>query len=187
MKPEYLAWLVQAEPGWEPASLPFLALKDTFVSGDSSARRLLVKYYRCQQEAGLCAKILFGPEAQGPPGHAHGGGMAAILDESMGGVAWLAGYPVVAAQLNVTFGNMLPVETPALVRAEITSVIGRKVYTKATLTDRERDIEYCRSTGLFIALDEKQVASMPHEAAEIVAKALASSQPNRNLRTDPQP
>ncbi len=173
MKTDDLRWLETAEPGWRPASLPFLALKDTFVSGDDSGRRLQVRYYHCGGERSLCAKILFGPLSQGPPGHAHGGGMAAILDEAMGGAAWLAGYPVVAAQLNITFVNMLPLGTPALVRAEVTGIEGRKILTRASLTDSAGEVEFSRGTGLFISLDQEQVDRMPREAAEIVAQALA--------------
>ncbi len=172
MKPDNLVWLEKAEPGWEPASLPFLALKDTFISGDSSPRRLQVRYFRCGSSSILCAKVVFGPLAQGPPGHAHGGGMAAILDEAMGGAAWLAGYPVVAAQLNISFASMLPIGTPAVVHAEVTGAEGRKVHTKASLTDVDGTVEFCRGTGLFISLNPDQVARLPHAAADIVAKAL---------------
>ncbi len=173
MNKDLLQWLETAEPGWRSATLPFLALKDTFVSGDDSGRRLLVRYYQCGDEDTLCAKVLCGPAAQGPPGHAHGGGMAAILDETMGGAAWLAGYPVVAAQLNITFVNMLPIGTPAVAFAEVTGVEGRKVLTRARLTDPEGETEYCRSTGLFIALDRDQTERLPKEAASMVAQALA--------------
>src|SRR5579859_3317215 len=34
---------------------------------------------------------------QGPPGHAHGGAIAAVLDEVMGAAVWRAGHPVLLA------------------------------------------------------------------------------------------
>ena len=36
----------------------------------------------------------------GPPGHVHGGAMAAALDEAMGAVCWMNGHPVVAATIS---------------------------------------------------------------------------------------
>ena len=91
-------WLDTPEDGGTPADLPFLALEDTFVSGDRTGHRFRIRYYRDRQDNRLLGKILFGAGAQGPPDHVHGGAMAAILDESMGGVAWQSGHPVVAAQ-----------------------------------------------------------------------------------------
>src|SRR5690349_90349 len=45
---------------------------------------------------------------QGPPGHAHGGCLSAILDEAMGAVVWCAGHPVVAGRLEVDFKRAVP-------------------------------------------------------------------------------
>ncbi|PIV80258.1 PaaI family thioesterase [bacterium CG17_big_fil_post_rev_8_21_14_2_50_64_8] len=171
MNPEDLLWLGRAELGWEPASLPFLALKDTFVSGDDSDRRLMVRYYHCSADDTVWAKILSGERAQGPPGHVHGGGQSALMDEAMGGAAWMAGHPVVAAHLEFTFTNMLPIGEPALIHAEVTSVEGRKVHTRAVLTDRTGEREFSRGKGLFITLEKDQLDRLPKAAAEIVAQA----------------
>ena len=48
-----------------------------------------IHYFRTGPDRSLRAKVLFGPGTQGPPGHAHGGSMAAVLDEAMGGAAWM--------------------------------------------------------------------------------------------------
>lgn len=170
MKPEDLLWLERAEPGWEPAVPPFLALEDNFVSGGDASRRLMVRYYQ-SPDGTVWAKILSGDLAQGPPGHVHGGGQAALMDESMGGAAWLSGYPVVAANLDITFTRMLPIGEPALIRAEITSVEGRKVHTRAVLTDPAGEREFSRGKGLFITLEKEHLAKLPRAAADIVAQA----------------
>ena len=44
-----------------------------------------------------------GPPIEGPPGHAHGGSMAAVLDEAMGAAAWMEGHLVVAVRLATSF------------------------------------------------------------------------------------
>ena len=104
-------WLQQAQPGWTAVEFPHEIVQDNFVSGDTNGRRLTVRYFRSDAEACLVAKVLFGPEAQGPPGHAHGGSMAALLDELMGGAAWMSGHMVVSAELTIRFKTMLPLRS----------------------------------------------------------------------------
>ncbi len=161
-------WLDTPETGNSPADLPFLALEDTFVSGDRSGHRFRVRYYRDQKDSRLLGKILFGAGAQGPPDHAHGGAMAAILDEAMGGVAWQSGHPVVAASLNITFRKMLPITTPCVVEAEIVSVDGRKISTRGVLRDREGTQIFSEGTALFVVLDESHLQGMSDKADAIV-------------------
>ena len=136
MEPDDLKWLETPEPGCAKAELPFLALADTFVSGDPSGHRLNVRYYLRSADGVLRAKVLFGPGTQGPPGHAHGGSMAALLDEAMGGAAWLAGHPVVAAQLNIKFSRMLPLGTRCMVDTELVRLILQSTELKRCLEKR---------------------------------------------------
>ena len=75
----------------------------------------------------LRARVWFGPETEGPPGHAHGGSIAAILDEVLGLAAWTAGYPIVVGNLNVSFRNLLPLQHVVTVKTEIVSAEGRKI------------------------------------------------------------
>jgi acyl-coenzyme A thioesterase PaaI-like protein len=86
----------------------------------------------------------------------------------MGGAAWLAGHPVVAAQLNLTFLQMLPVRTACLVQAEIARVEGRKVHTTGQIGSPDQSLVYCRATGLFIVLDHTVLGKLPPAAAAIV-------------------
>src|SRR6056297_1291072 len=100
-----------------------------FISGDPQGERFRVHYYR---DAGqlLKARIWFGPATEGPPGHAHGGAVAAVLDEVLGLSAWAAGHPVVVANLNISFRNLLPIKTVVTVDSEIVSMTGRKVVVR---------------------------------------------------------
>ncbi|MGD9548804.1 MAG: PaaI family thioesterase [Candidatus Krumholzibacteriia bacterium] len=171
MESERLLWVETPEPGWAPAALPFLALENTFVSGDPSGKRLSIRYYKREEDGSLRAKVLFGDHAQGPPGHVHGGAMAGIMDEAMGGAAWLAGHPVVAARLEITFKEMLSLASRAVVKAQVTGVEGRKVHTLAFLCDPTETTIFCQATGLFVVLDRPQLERMPREAAQMVRNA----------------
>jgi acyl-coenzyme A thioesterase PaaI-like protein len=115
------------EPDWVPFDAPALVGESLrFVSGEPGGNRFRVHYYRDDQQQ-LQARIWFGPETEGPPGHAHGGSMAAVLDEVLGLAAWAAGYPIVVGNLNVSFRNLLPLRKVVTVESRIVSVEGRKV------------------------------------------------------------
>jgi len=97
-----------------------------FVSGEPDGNRYRIRYYK-NADGKLRARVWFGPETEGPPDHAHGGSMAAVLDEVLGLAAWTAGYQVVVGNLNVSFRNLLPLQEVVTVESEIVSAEGRKV------------------------------------------------------------
>jgi acyl-coenzyme A thioesterase PaaI-like protein len=118
---------LSGESDWMPfdaASLVGSSLR--FVSGDPEGNRFRVRYYRDAAQH-LKARVWFGPETEGPPGHAHGGSLAAIMDEVLGLAAWAAGYPIVVGNLNVSFRNLLPIQKVVTVETKIVSAEGRKV------------------------------------------------------------
>ena len=165
-----LLWLEQVESGTTPADLPFLALKDTFVSGDPSNHRLSVRYFKQDADGSLFGKVLFGPGTQGPPDHAHGGSMAALMDEAMGGSAWMVGFPVVAAQLNITFRTMLPLGTRCLVKARVLEIKGRKIQTTGELVSATEEKLFCKGEALFVILDHGKIESLSDKAQVIVER-----------------
>ena len=115
------------EPDWIPFDAPALVGESLrFVSGEPDGNRFRARYYRDDKQQ-LKARIWFGPETEGPPGHAHGGSVAAVLDEVLGLAAWAAGYPIVVGNLNVSFRNMLPLQKVVTVESRVVSAEGRKV------------------------------------------------------------
>ena len=118
---------LDGEPDWTAFDAPSLVGESLrFVSGDPDGNRFRVRYYR-DHEQHLKARIWFGPETEGPPGNAHGGSVAAVLDEVLGLSAWAAGYPIVVGNLNVSFRNLLPLQKVVTVESKIISAEGRKV------------------------------------------------------------
>ena len=118
---------LSGEENWTPFDAPALVGASLrFVSGEPDGNRYRVRYYR-DAEQQLRARIWFGPETEGPPDHAHGGAMAAVLDEVLGLAAWAAGHPIVVANINVSFRNLLPLKTVVTVESDIVSTNGRKV------------------------------------------------------------
>jgi acyl-coenzyme A thioesterase PaaI-like protein len=115
------------EACWEAFDAPSLVGETLrFVSGDPEGNRFRVRYYR-DAEKHLHARIWFGPETEGPPGHAHGGAVAAVMDEALGLAAWATGYAIVVGNLNVSFRNMLPIEKVVTLESRVVSAQGRKI------------------------------------------------------------
>jgi len=121
------------EAGWSNFDAPALVGDSLrFVSGDPTGVRFSVRYYR-NVDGALVARVWFGPETEGPPGHAHGGAIAAVLDEVLGLAAWAAGYAIVVGKLNIHFQKLLPLRTVVQVDSSIVSAEGRKVLVRGRI------------------------------------------------------
>lgn len=139
------------EPGWSPLLMPrSFGAGRSFVSGEVDGDRLRIWYYYREADGALCAKVWFGMDAEGPPGHAHGGSMAAVLDEAMGFAAWVNGHPVVAASITINFRKRLPLERILQVECLVTSAEGKKVTTTGRIFDPETGKAFCEGEGTFV-------------------------------------
>jgi acyl-coenzyme A thioesterase PaaI-like protein len=123
----------------------------SFVSGDPDGDRLRVRYYRRRADDAFVGKVWFGPGSEGPPGFAHGGSMAAVLDEAMGGAAWLAGHVALAARLTIDFRRPLPLGSVATIETEVTREEERKVHVRGLLSIGGRS--FCEGESLFVEVD----------------------------------
>lgn len=113
-------------------------------------------YFQRQSDRALVARAWFGQGAEGPPGYAHGGSVAAVLDEAMGAAAWVAGHPSIAARIEVDFRSMVPLGIDAQVEMTVEKVEGRKITTRARLLDAEGRA-LAESAGLFLRLTDDQI------------------------------
>lgn len=147
--------MARPEPGWEPV-VPFPSPEGTFLhEGD----RVRIAYFRKPGEPQLYAKAWFGTKTMGPPGHVHGGAMAAALDEAMGAVCWMNDRKTVAATISVKFLAMLPIESETILEAYIERVDGRKIYIHSRLTGPAGD-KVAEGEGLFIVLKTETLRAM---------------------------
>jgi len=77
----------------------------------------------------LTSEFKLNDAQQGPPGYAHGGASAAILDEAMGRVVWAAGLKVAAVNLEVNYRKPLPLHEALRVEARIAQKGKRKIFS----------------------------------------------------------
>ncbi len=142
---------VVAEEGWTPLSPITAKSGRSYVHGAAGDERMRVSYFRRERDGALVGRVWFGPWCEGPPGHAHGGSMAAVLDDAIGKVGWLNGRRVVAARISVSFRRMLPLGTDALLEAWVDREEGRKVFTRGHLLGGDGK-PYADAEGLFVEL-----------------------------------
>jgi acyl-coenzyme A thioesterase PaaI-like protein len=143
-----------APPGCVPV-YPFPGAPQSFVSGDPNGHTLRVVYFQ-QQDRTLTARAWFGRGAEGPPGYAHGGAVAAVLDEAMGAAAWAGGHPSIAARIEVDFRLPVPLGIDAVVEMSVERIEGRKIATRARLRDADGRV-LAESAGLFVRLTDEQI------------------------------
>lgn len=77
----------------------------------------------------MASDFILSEAQQGPPGYAHGGASAAILDEAMGLVVWAAGHKVAAVNIEINYHKPLPLNQPLALEARITQVDERKIFS----------------------------------------------------------
>ncbi|MFE5583496.1 PaaI family thioesterase [Kitasatospora sp. NPDC056531] len=68
---------------------------------------------------------------QGGPGLAHGGVLTTAMDETLGTLNWLLHAPAVTGRLETDFLCPVPVDSVLHLRAWVTGVHGRKIYSAA--------------------------------------------------------
>ncbi len=125
-----------------------------FVSGQPEGDRFRIRYFRDSGQH-LHARIWFGPETEGPPGNAHGGSIAAVMDEALGLAAWAEGYSVVVGNLNVSFKNLLPLQKVVTLESRVVSVEGRKIMVHGRLFSDDNTV-YAEGQCLCITINNKK-------------------------------
>lgn len=159
---------LSAEHGWsEFPPAQGMGGPRSFVSSDPHGDRLRTRYFRRDADNAWVGKVWFGPGAEGPPEHAHGGSTAAVLDEAMGGAVWMAGHLALAAQVTIHYKNMLPLGTVAIVEAWVSGTQGRRVHARGRLLDPEGQ-PYCESEGIYVELDQGQLEEVAHRYPETI-------------------
>jgi uncharacterized protein (TIGR00369 family) len=90
-----------------------------FVCGSENPHSMGLTWW-VDEEGVMTSEFTLNDAQQGPPGHAHGGASAAILDEAMGLVVWAAGLKVAAVNLEVNYLKPLPLHQPLTLEARVT-------------------------------------------------------------------
>ncbi|MBC7530456.1 MAG: PaaI family thioesterase [Oligoflexus sp.] len=156
---QYQTTLAPLHPDWTPIDLPYIGWVRSFVSGDPYGERIRVKFFKGREDGVLWGRVWFGPAAEGPPGFTHGGAQAAVLDELLGGCAWIHGHQVIALNLQTDFVSFVPLQQELVLKGTVIKQEGRKVYTEGTIEDVNGKV-MARGQILFLRLSEDQVSKL---------------------------
>jgi acyl-coenzyme A thioesterase PaaI-like protein len=122
---------------------------DAFVSGHANPMGLGATLSRDGQHALM--NVTLGKSFEGPPGYAHGGVVASLIDETMGLVLVLEDTVALTAQLDVRFRAPTPIGVGITAEAWLEKRDGRKLFMEARVS--HGDAVLATASALFIAID----------------------------------
>jgi acyl-coenzyme A thioesterase PaaI-like protein len=132
----------------------------SFVSADPTSDFVRIAYFRREHDGALVGKVWFGPGVEGLPGHAHGGGVAAVLDDAMGVAAWMAGHHVLASTLQVRFRMKVPLHHVVFVEAAVRASHGPRLHVNGKVCDN-RGAPFAESAGLLTQITSERDQAPP--------------------------
>lgn len=103
----------------------------------------------------------FGPQYEGPPGHVHGGYLAAAFDEVLGFAQSLGGKPGMTGTLTIRYRSPTPLRVELALRGWVERVEGRKIFTRGTIHTGDR---LCaEAEAIFVSIDFKKMAILAQQ------------------------
>ena len=127
-----------------------------FGCGPANPSGLRLKFEVGPGSDSYIAKFELATEFGGPPGHAHGGIVATILDEAMSKANKLKGRIALTRRIEVDYLRPIPLGKPLVVEGRIGSVRGRASYNHAEIRNGEGAV-LARSRGKFLVVDAEKM------------------------------
>lgn len=103
-------------------------------------------------------RVVFGAAYEGPPGHVHGGFVAAAFDEVLGFAQSLTGNPGMTGGLTVRYRRPTPLHTELAFDAGVDRVEGRKIFTSGRLL--VADAVAAEAEAVFVSIDPQRFAAL---------------------------
>jgi uncharacterized protein (TIGR00369 family) len=127
-----------------------------FACGKNNPEGMRLKFTYDEDRDGFVCRFRLDKRYTGPPGHAHGGIIATILDEAMGKVNTLRHVVALTSQITVNYLKPVPLNKPLRVESREVSVRGRRHINMAEILNPKREV-LARGRGLFIAIDPQKI------------------------------
>ena len=110
--------------------------------------------------------VVFGAAYEGPPGHVHGGFIAAAFDEVLGFAQGLSGHPGMTARLTINYRSPTPLYEELRLVGDIDRIDGRKIYAKGELRVVADGRLCAEAEGLFVSVNSDVFARLMSGRAE---------------------
>lgn len=138
-------------PGHEIKNLA-IPVNRCFACGPDNSEGMHLEFHFDEKHRRSYCRFRLPKKYQGPPGHAHGGIIATILDEAMGKVNRLRSVIALTKQMEVEYLKPVPLEVPLVVEGRERSVRGRKHINIAEIRSQKGEV-LARGRAVFIAID----------------------------------
>ena len=101
--------------------------------------------------AGTAGTVILGQAYEGPPGYAHGGVSALLLDQLLGATAIAAGLWGMTVRLETDYRGPVPLRTPLELRARVVEDAGRRTLVTGTIaTAADAGTVLVEGRGVFV-------------------------------------
>jgi uncharacterized protein (TIGR00369 family) len=127
-----------------------------FVCGKDNANGMHLKFFMDEAARHAICKFKLSRRYTGPPGHAHGGIIATILDEAMGKVNRFRNVLALTSSMEIRYLKPVPLGKMLTVTGVEQTVEGRKHINMAEISNEAGEV-LARSTGTFIAIDPEKI------------------------------
>ena len=127
-----------------------------FVCGKDNPDGMHLKFLFDEANRRAWSRFRLPRKFQGPPGHAHGGIIATILDEAMGKVNKLRSVIALTSQMQVQYLKPVPLGLPLVAEGREASVRGRRHTNVAEIRTPEGKV-LARGKAVFIAVDAEKM------------------------------
>lgn len=124
------------------------ALNRCFGCGQQNPSGLRLKFFVDEERTIVC-KVRLPRRFEGPPGHAHGGIIATLLDEAMSKANRQFGVLAMTRQIEVEYLRPVPLGVPLALTGRHAVSSGRKHHCEAEIAD-EGGVVLARAKGLFV-------------------------------------
>jgi uncharacterized protein (TIGR00369 family) len=131
------------------------ALNRCFGCGQTNRTGLRLKFFVDEEHTIVC-RLRLARRFEGPPGHAHGGIIATLLDEAMSKANRQFGVLAMTRQMEVEYLKPVPLGTRLLLTGRHTRSSDRKHRCEAQI-ENEDGVVLARAKGLFIAVDRQML------------------------------
>jgi uncharacterized protein (TIGR00369 family) len=137
---------------------PYIRLQknNCFACGNNNRQGMHLKFTYDEKCDCFVCRFRLSKRYTGPPGHAHGGIIATILDEAMGKVNKLRHVIALTSQITVDYLKPVPLNKPLRVESREVRVRGRQHVNMAEILNPKGEV-LARGRGLFIAIDPRKM------------------------------
>ena len=126
-----------------------------FGCGETNKSGLRLKFF-VDDDQQVVSTVRLARRFEGPPGHAHGGIIATLLDEAMSKANRQHGIVAMTRQMEIDYLRPVPLQTPLTLTARRTAQQGRQHHCEAEIANASGTI-LARGKALFIAIDRSLI------------------------------